>query len=217
MKTIISLRALSLLGFLLLIAPFYDSCNGHGMKKCEVPAEGEIAVCIDSTMVEEPVNEINDSIVEIPNESIKEVEEEKNCLEKAYDFVDDDNSQNAFELAYLNEGYFKNGFKDFINEIKTAFQDEDYEVFFFILKNTSFFFIIIMTTLLLIFSFLKRFKSIFKLSKINLILLIITIICIFLEGMFEEISQIKWGYYTFIVVQIGIFYLSRKALKSRLP
>jgi hypothetical protein len=39
MKSIYSLRLLSLLGFLLLIAPFYDMCNGHGMKKAEAAAE----------------------------------------------------------------------------------------------------------------------------------------------------------------------------------
>ena len=39
---------LSLLGFLLLLAPFYDHCNGHGMKIAEANTEASI----DTTTVE---------------------------------------------------------------------------------------------------------------------------------------------------------------------
>ena len=56
MKSIRTLRLLSLFGFLLLIAPFYDQCNGHGMKKVEEAPAVEVidttAVVIDTTAVE---------------------------------------------------------------------------------------------------------------------------------------------------------------------
>jgi phosphatidylserine synthase len=113
-------------------------------------------------------------------------------------------------------GYFENSFKEFkiqlLKEIK-----KDYRVITFHIKNICFLFIILFSTSILFLSFFKKSKIIHQLSKINLVLLLITIICIvFFDPLFETYKQIKWGYYAFILIQLGIFYTSKSNLKSKI-
>ena len=212
MKTTRLLRVLSLLGFLLLLAPFYDSCNGEQMHRI---ADANAEVTKDTTAVE------NDSIV-IDSTDINKTEidtmitvetYEESFFSKAYNFIDDDNSENAYEMARLTVVYFDTPFNEFIKDIKSGIKKNDYKGFFFGLKNFCFLSIVIITLLILIFSF-KNVNRIYKLSRLNLVLLLITVICLFLEGLFETISQIKWGYYAFILTNLLIFYYSRKSQKK---
>lgn len=211
MKTTRTLRLLSLLGFLLLLAPFYDSCNGHRMKE----AEAVEAVAADTTVVE--VDSLKIDTTEISKIEVDTISNSvENCepsiFYEAYEFIDDDDSENAFEFAKTNINAF---FEFDFNEFKTELKKEGYKVIFFQLKNLCFSFIVLVTTMGLLFSFSKKTNWIYKLSITNLVLLAITIICIFLEGLFEDISQIKWGYYAFIITNLLIFYYSKLASKQQ--
>jgi hypothetical protein len=212
MKTIFTLRFLCIISFLLLFCPFYNMCNGHGMRQ-KAQAADEI---VDTTSV-------NVSALEIKNPiPVKKVEREEKTMiififEKIYNCINDKNSQNAFEFAKMCTAYFENDFVEIKNGIITGIRKNDYRGFFFGLKNFGFLFIIILPFINLILSFTKKTKFLFRFSKWILILLLITIVCIFLEGLFEEISQIKWGYYAFTFVAIGVLFYTRQLLKPRLP
>ena len=208
MKTTRLLRMLSLLGFLLLLTPFYDHCNGRGMKMAEANAEATVdSTAVETDSVRIDTTEVNKIEVDTINNftQIAEIP----FYEKAYDFIDDDDSENAFEIAILNKGYFNMTFDEFEKDISKGIKDNDYTGFFFGLKNFCFLLITIITLLISFFSF-KNFKWVHKLSRVNLILLLITVICLFLEGLFETITQIKWGYYAFIITNLLIFYYSKK-------
>ena len=105
MKSIRALRLLSLLGFLLLMAPFYDQCNGRGMKKVEAKPE---EVMVDTTAVDTPSVKNNAPVLLtkepiINKDSITEIKVYKTPFYvKAYEFIDDENNENAFELANMS-------------------------------------------------------------------------------------------------------------------
>lgn len=204
MKTNRLLRVLSLLAFLLLMAPFYDSCNGHRMKEAEAVdavVADTTAVEVDNTKIDS--TKIDSTEIDTINNSVENYE--LSFVDKAYESIDDDDSENAFEFAKLSiDSILEFNFKDF----KKGVKDEGYGVVFFELKNFCFILIVVITLLIAVFSF-KNSQRVYKLSKYNLVLLLITIICLFLEGLFETISQIKWGYYAFIITNLIIFYYSK--------
>lgn len=205
MKRHISLRLLCVLSFMLLISPFYDSCSGRGLK--------ETAVDVPTESVTE--NEITN----VPKVEVAEpiTENQEPFLDKIYDRIDDDSTQNAFEFAWISFDLFDMSFQDFKKSTSNGIKNNDFTGFFYCVKNFSFLFIVILTFLNLILSFTSKIKKVFQFSKTILILLAISVICIFLEGLFENINQIKWGYYSFMVVNMMIFYVSKKILKPTMP
>lgn len=216
MKSVRTLQLLSLLGFLLLMAPFYDQCNGHGMKKAQ-PAIEEVmidttAVVIDTAAIDIPAAKNNNPIVSnnIVKDSIATVERSEIPLyQKAYEFIDDDNNQNAFELAFVSRVYFEGSFDKFKKELVKDFKKHIYDGLSLFIRSFTFVFIVITSFSILILSLLKRVKLVYKLSIINISLILITLICIlFFDSLFETYKQIKWGYYAFTLVQIGIYYTS---------
>jgi len=225
MKSIRSLRLLSLLGFLLLIAPFYDQCNGRGMKKVEATAEDVMvdttAVAIDTTAVVTPTVKNNTPLLAeneaiIFEDSIAETKKyETPFYQKVYEFVDDEDNQNAFELADVSRGYFEGSFAEFKEELIKDFKKHKYDGLSLFIRSFSFVFIVLISFSILILSFTKRIKWVYKLSIVNLSFILITLICIlFFDSLFETYKQIKWGYYAFSLVQIGIFYSSKINLQS---
>lgn len=210
MKSVRTLRLLSLLGFLLLIAPFYDQCNGHGMRKSEAPVE---VPAVDTTAVDSPESKINNSneVNDVENDSIVNVEKsETPFYQKAYEFIDDNDNQNAFELAEISTAYFEGPFSKFKEELFKDLKKHKYDGLSLPIRSFSFVFIVFITFLMLILSCLKRIKWVYKLSIANISFVIITLICIlFFDSLFETYKQIKWGYYAFTLVQIGIWYTSK--------
>lgn len=211
MKSFTSLRFLCVMSFLLLVCPFYDSCNGHGFKKTE-----EVAV---ESPVESITNVVDDFKIIESNTDELAIEEqvvliETNIFEIFYNSIDDKDSQNAYEFACIFFDLFDSNFQDLKKNAIEGIKNKNFGGLFFNIKNISFLLIIIFTILNFILSFTKKIKLVFKFSEIILILLSITIVCLFLEGFFEEISQIKWGYYSFVIVTILIFINCRKLLKS---
>ena len=215
MKSIRILRLLSLLGFLLLMAPFYDQCNGHGMKKAEVPTE---EVMVDTIAIESLTFKNNNSIERNPiaKDSIVDLKTiETPLYVKAYEFIDVESNQNAFELANMSSIYFEGSFAEFKEELSKDFKKHKYDGLSLFIRSFSFVFIMFITFSILILSFTKRIKWVYKLSIANLSLILITLICIlFFDDLFETYKQIKWGYYAFTLVQLGIFYTSKYQITS---
>lgn len=220
MKSIRTLRLLSLLGFLLLIAPFYDQCNGHGMKKAEegpaVEAIDTTAVVVDTIAVTNRAVKDNNPILAekepiIKNDTITEIKKEEiPSYVKAYEFVDEEETLNAYELANISSAYFEGSFAEFREELIKDFKKHKYDGLSLFILSFSFVFIVLISFSILILSFTKRIKWVYKLSIVNLSFILITLICIlFFDSLFETYKQIKWGYYAFILVQLGIFYTSK--------
>jgi hypothetical protein len=146
MRTIRMLRVLSLLGFLLLFAPFYDSCNGPGIKKANENAEASVdstAVATDSKAIES--TEIAKTEVDTITNSV--LNYETSIWEKAYDVIDDDDSENAFEFSQMSIiSIFEFNFQEF----KIGIKKDGVGGLFFVLKNFSFLLIVITTLLIVI-------------------------------------------------------------------
>lgn len=202
------LRILSILGFLLLFAPFYDSCNGKRMKKADANAEAVADSVIVDSIGNEQIELAKTNKV-ISNEHEMDV---KPFYILLYGYIDDEDSENAFELAKLNtDVIFKFDFKEFKDGIK----ESGTGFIFFHFKNLCFSFIVLFMSLIFVLSFSKKVNWIYSLSIINLFLLVISLVCLFLEATFEHIRQIKWGYYAFIMVSIVIYIKSRAYIKAQ--
>ncbi len=128
MKTNRLLRVLSLIGFLLLIAPFYDSCNGQRMHRvADANAEVTIdttAVEIDSTAIDS--TEVANAETDTVTNSVGKYEE--SFLDKAYEFIDDDGSENVFEFASIS---YDTILEFNYNELKKGIKEEGYGVIFY--------------------------------------------------------------------------------------
>lgn len=215
MKSISFLRVLCLLGFLLLVAPFYDQCNGRGMKQVEAPAE-EAPVTEEVEAVQE-IDSSSNNLQQVENDTISQpIEEKTSVFQNAYEFVDDDESFSAVEMAYGFLNIFETPIRKTINEIINDLKKRKYSEPTYLICSFSFFCISIDSFLLMCFLFFRKMRWIYIFAFINLFFILISLMSIiFFDELFETYKQIKWGYYTFIFVQIGILFLSRKVAKTQ--
>jgi hypothetical protein len=205
MKTNRLLRILSLLAFLLLIAPFYDSCDGRGMKQADSNAEATA----DTTAVQ--IDSVKIDSTEIDTVKIDTLDAAKNAQisfsDKVYDFIDDEDSSSGFELAYINFGHTGKELKE---EVIRVWNEKKWYANLFVYICFIFEFIVLISFSVFILSFTKKLKLLNKLTLINTILTLITLsYIIFLEESFDHFRQIKWGYYAFIIINLLIFYYSK--------
>ena len=183
MKTTRTLRVLSLLGFLLLLAPFYDSCddktNGFIKTYDEYDVNGKLI--------------------------------EKTFYQNMYNIVVDELSFNGFEIASLSIYAIQDlTFSEFKEEFTNSFKKDNWFKDLGMFISFIFVIIILISLSLIIFLFIWKAKILNKLALTNVILILTTFLyVIFLESSFEHIRQIKWGYYAFIIVNILIFYYSK--------
>lgn len=199
MKVTSSLRILSLIGFLLLIAPFYEQCEKRAVEVAE-------EILIDTTAVETVTFNKKELIPfnKKAQDSINEIENiEKSHIQKAYEFIDDENSKNAFEMASITIVILKTPQKEFRESI-------DKGVLFELIKSISFILIVLISTSCVFLSFSKKTKLLYILSLYNLFFIFISILCVvFFDIFFDHIRQIKWGYYAFTLVQLCVLYVSK--------
>lgn len=84
-----------------------------------------------------------------------------------------------------------------------------------LLDSTSYAFLsftltLILSIVLFILSLKKRFNSVYKLALLNLLFTILPMLIFYFNGTLEEISQIKFGYYLFIINTVALIIFSRK-------
>ncbi len=179
MKPNRSLRLLCLLGFLLLMAPFYDSCDGeYGFVR---EREDGTPIQVEKTTL--------DKIYEV--------------VVDEFSF----NGYEIASLSYYASQDVT--FKEFKDEFPKAFVNKDWYKNLGMIISLIFDFIVVFSFSIFVLSFTKKIKVLNKLALINSILIITTLLYIvFLESTFEHFQQIKWGYYAFIIIQIWIFVIS---------
>lgn len=205
MKATSLLRVLSSFGFLLLMAPFYDQCNGKGMKYQHEEAEVSAMNTKDSIPVQKTETK----------EKVTLNLEREPFFTRAYEFIDDEETQNAYELAEFLTVYFDMTYADFKSEIAEDFKKDKYDTIFYLFRSIAFLLIIVFTLFQFISSILKRYKWLYKLAILNIGMLFIATICIvFFDSLFETYRQIKWGFYAFLFVQIVLVYFSKRQLRS---
>ncbi len=222
MTSIGLLRMFSLLGFLLLLAPFYQQCTFGRM--AEVPAE-------EAPVTEEIVSVINDSTklleAKVENDSLASQERRDSIYEaqkpvyvKAYEFIDDESNDNAYEMALRSFKFIVETSRDFPAyklEVAEDWNKHKYDLIAIPIRLFAFVPIVILTFANLYYSFKRRPKCTRLFAIFNLILLTISLLCIvFFDSCFDTWRQIKWGYYVFTSIQIVIIILSRKSTSLKL-
>lgn len=213
MKSSQILRLLSLLGFLLLFAPFYDTCNGKGMKDAalEAPAVEEApsvtetdTISNDDVLVE--TDTINNDTASIENDTINdEIIAEPTFYQKAYEFIDDERNQNAFEMADLSRnlliGLHETSFDEILRSCKEGIAKRDFSGLALHIGSFCFIIIVVNTFAVLVLSGFKRFRLFYRLSFVSLICILVFLTCVPFMSFFETYKQIKWGLYTFSITQ----------------
>ena len=183
MKTSRKLRLLSLLGFLLLFAPFYDSCDNRK----------------NSLLKSYDEYDANGKLIE------------KTFLQNIYNVVVDDLSFNGFQIASFSIYVIQDTtFKEFQAEVSNAFKKEEWYKDLGIVISFVFDIIIVISFGLILLTFADRIKLFNNLALANTILILFTLLyIIFLESSFEHWRQIKWGYYAFLATNMLLFYYSK--------
>lgn len=77
-----------------------------------------------------------------------------------------------------------------------------------------FFIVLIISIIQFYFSFLNKFKVIYLLGLVNVILIISPILLLYFDGLLDDVNQIKYGYYLFIINTIILLLLSKKMIKN---
>lgn len=193
------LRSISVLTFLLLVAPFYDHCNGQRMKMKEerrVEVVTFDSLALDSTRVN-PVREQIQS-------SLKTKSPDENLLETLFKEIDDPDSESAFEMAKLGT--------DFIVMVFTDLDAGDWDEFLaqsfskkigtiaFYSQLLAFVFIVPLCLLCAILSFTRFRKTHCRFLAALSIFIAIAVLSLAFDRLLEDIRQIKWGYYVFVIL-----------------
>ena len=88
------------------------------------------------------------------------------------------------------------------------------------LKGSTFYallcftFILIISGLQVILSFKNKLRQVHYLAYINIFLSFVAMLIFYLNSTLEELSQIKFGYYLFLINTIAIIVLCKKAIKQ---
>ena len=186
MKTIRVHRVLSLLGFLLFLAPFYDSCDGNYPFK-KIP---EDEIIINKSFSEK----VYDYVID---------EDSFNGFEIATFFpivVQEFKSLNEFKEEIFKSFQKKDRYKNLGMAVS---------LFFDFIVVISFSILIISFT-----KKIKMLNRLALINTIFILLTFFYIIC--LDSSFEHFGQIKWGYYAFIFTNILIVHYSLRLLKSKI-
>ena len=185
MKTNRLLRMLSLLGFLLLLAPFYDSCDGNYIHKVNNDGtEIKVKKSFGDKFYDIVVNDEAFNALQIAELSI---------------FAVQDTTFGEFKVEVSKSFQKKNWYED-LGLLISFFFD------FIILTSFSLF--------ILSFTNKAKLLNKLALAN-SALTLITFLYVIFLESSFEHWWQVKWGYYAFIITNILIFYYSKRTLMQQ--
>ena len=188
MKTTNIIRLLAGLSFLIFFSPFFDMCS-RPLKKVRTE---------EVTITETDTLPIQDGIAEnsiVATDATKANSRIKNNNEEKISIL------SGYGLSTYIFKYFK--------EINT---DE--------LKGSTFYalfcftIILIISGLQVILLFKSKLRQVHYLAYINIFLSLVAMLIFYLNSTLEELSQIKFGYYLFLINTIAIIVLCKKAIKQ---
>jgi ABC-type multidrug transport system fused ATPase/permease subunit len=205
MKENIRLKTLISISLLIFILPFLQTCSDKSLKN--LPAyksefTGFVEDSINRKIEYNKETKINDTIREFIE--VTKIEKQKiiakNRIEKE-DWLKKTKKEYTYNAYFLGFG----NYKEF--EIR-FFADKT----FYIMLNFTL--IIVFTFIMIIISFKKKFKQIIIMSTLNLVFLFVATFSLYLFDQIEEIKQIKFGYYLFVLNSILIIIESRNEYKK---
>jgi hypothetical protein len=194
------IKKLTILSLFLLVLPFFQTCSDKNLIENSFLRNSTLTEEVQPTEFETKSGEI---LVESKNMeefhyTFQELKEKKQKTIRQFLLQKKEITNNGYELGLL-----------FIIQLDA----KD-------LKNTinfgllPFFLTIIIAILAVIFSFLKKWKIIIILTSLNLFLLIAHLIIAYKSKFLEDIEQIKFGYYLFIINLVLIVIETYKVQKK---
>ncbi len=215
------IRFLAVISFLLLVAPFYDQCAG-GMQEETQAEQPPLAVITQNGAAGS--NPVDSNPRALEPDSIAaagtwgSISKYKPFERKMYDLIDDPSNDNAFELAadgWKWWGYLLNEPHTYWAEARSCADNCRYTYISRLILLGAFTPIIVLTFVGLVLSFTRYIRLVHQTAITTAILLFFAMICILLDCQFEEFGQIKWGYWTFSLVQLILIAASKTKRGSR--
>jgi|688.fasta_scaffold883419_1 hypothetical protein len=205
MKNNIRLKSLISISFLIFMFPFLQTCSDKSLKnspRYKAEFTGFVQDSTNLKIIYNKKTKVNDTLwnaIEVTKtEKEKIINKEK--LEKEI-WLKKQKKENTYNLYFLAWGNY--------DEFELRyFEDKTFYIF------SNFTFIHLLTIMMLIMSFKRKFRQIMIISSINLLLLFIATISLCLIEVIEDLNQLKYGYYLFVLNSILIIIESRKELNK---
>ncbi|OXA79154.1 hypothetical protein SAMN05444397_102397 [Flavobacterium aquidurense] len=204
MKENIRLKTLISISLLIFSLPFLQTCSDKSLKNSPAYKSeftGLVEDSINTKIVYNAVSKINDTIRNYVE--VSKIEKQKII---AKDKIEKEIWLKNSKKEFTHNAYFL-GFESYKNFEIRFFADK---TFYMMLNFTL---IIIFTFIMFLISFLKKFKQIIIMSSLNLVFLFTATILLCFWEQIEDIRQIKYGYYLFVLNSILIIVESRKEYK----
>ena len=182
-------KYLTPIAFLIFFMPFLRNCMG----KVE---SVETAVAIDTTYV--------DTLKDISNNQKKSPEFGLHKIQNVPKPKIDNNlyeNLNGYQLAEF---------------LPSAVFDEEFKIEDLFFAGSFYTYILLLSILMIVFSWLKKILWVRNLAITNIFLLIISTILLIKSKFIEEFSDVKYGFYVFLMYSLFLVYLSGKeSLESK--
>ena len=195
------LRILTLLSLIILLLPFFQTCSDKELMKNSFLKNSPLLEVVKTKSIhQDSVLAIIDSDSKIREFQYTYNELKKKKQETVSRFISlrDEVTMNGYQLGIsFIQNLDSNNFLDSINVL-----------------DLPFFLILIITSLLIYFSFKKKTKALLIFSILNLLLLAGYLVMYFSTGFLEDINQVKFGYYLFIINLFLILIESYKIIKT---
>lgn len=192
-----TLKKLTILSLIILALPFFQTCSDKNIMANDYLRNSPRQELVEATTDSVNKREIDLKLKEFRYTSKELADKKREGLSK-FLIVKKDMTNNGYQLGFL-----------FIQtlEVNNFFDSIDYGFL-------PFFLTIIITALLVYFAFKRKEKVILFLSALNLLLLMAHLIILYCSSFLEDIEQIKFGYYLFIINLILIFIEAYKIMKT---
>lgn len=176
-------KYLTPIAFLIFFMPFLRNCMG----KVE---SVETAVAIDTTYV--------DTLKDISNNQKKSPEFGLHKIQNVPKPKIDNNlyeNLNGYQLAEF---------------LPSAVFDEEFKIEDLFFAGSFYTYILLLSILMIVFSWLKKILWVRNLAVANIILLTISTILLIKSKFIDEFSDVKYGFYVFLMYSLFLVYLSGK-------
>ena len=194
------IKKLTILSLFILALPFFQTCSDKNLM--------ENSYLKNSTLVEEV------QPIELETKAGERVVSSENVKEFHYTYEElKEKKQKTIKQFLLQKREMTNNCYQLGIQFIKQIEIKDW-------KNTidfgllPFFLTIIISVLLVFFSFFEKWKTILILGTVNLLLLITQIILAYKSELLEDIEQIKFGYYTYVLILLLIITETYKEQKK---
>ena len=194
------IKKLTILSLFILALPFFQTCSDKNLMENSYLKNSTLSEEVQPTELETKAGErvVSSENLKEFHYTYEELKVKKQKTIKQFLLQKSEMTNNCYQLGI-----------QFIKQIEI--KDWKNTVDFGLLP---FFLTIVISVLLVLFSFLKKWKTIIILGTLNLLLLITQIIVAYKSELLEDIEQIKFGYYIYILILLLIITETYKVQKK---